>query len=38
MVETLTPSRLRVYGTLPVATGTPCTEVKPDGLRLRKMT
>lgn len=38
MVETLNPSRLRFYGQLPMATEIPCTEVKPDGLRLRKMT
>ena len=38
MVETLNPSRLRVYGQLPMATEILYTEVKPDGLRLRKMT
>lgn len=38
MMETLTPSRLLVYGRLPVDVEIPCTEVKPDWVRLRNLT
>ena len=37
MTIALQPTRLLVYGKLPIATTTPCTELIPDWLRLRKV-
>ncbi len=38
MIEAVKPSRLLIYGRLPIHTEIHCIEVLPDWVRLRKMT